>query len=99
MDYEPCIVADGTKADGDKTAQLEALKKRLEKTRAQIMAIETRHKEQARKDDTRLKVLIGAAHIADAEVHEETQSAVKRVLERAITAPRDREFLKEKGWL
>jgi len=99
MDYEPCIVADGIKADGDKTAQLEALKKRLEKTKAQIMAIETRHKEQTRKDDTRLKVLIGAAHIADAEVHEETQSAVKRVLERAITADRDREFLKEKGWL
>jgi len=52
-----------------------------------------------RKDDTRLKVLIGAAHIADAEVHEETRSAVKQVLERAITAERDREFLKEKGWL
>jgi hypothetical protein len=92
-------VADSEKADGNKTAQLDALKKRLEKTKAAIMAIENRHKEQARREDTRLKVLVGAAFLADAEQHQETRAALKAVLERAITAPRDRDFLKEKGWL
>jgi hypothetical protein len=44
-------------------------------------------------------VLIGAAFVADIKQHPETRAAVDMVLKRAITAPRDREFLKSRGWL
>jgi hypothetical protein len=81
------------------TPQLDALRKKLESTKAKIAAIEASHKQQARKEDTRVKVLIGAAVLADVEHHEETRGAIRPILERAITAPRDREFLKQKGWL
>ena len=81
------------------SSKLEALRKRQERINAQIAAEEAREKAQARKDDTRLKVLVGAAFLADAAVHEETRAGVRAVLEKGITAPRDREFLKAKGWL
>jgi hypothetical protein len=92
--------ATGKPSSNDKsTAQLEALRKRLKNTKAQIAAIEAKNQQQARKEDTRLKVLIGAAFLADLEHHEETRDLIKPILERAITAPRDRDFLKQKGWL
>ena len=82
-----------------KLSPLDQLREKQKQIQAKIDALEARNKVQARKDDTRLKVLIGAAFLADTEHHEETRGAVKAVLERAITASRDREFLKEKGWL
>jgi hypothetical protein len=50
-------------------------------------------------EDTQLKVLIGAAFLADVKEHPETRAAANVVLARSITAGRDREFLKKKGWL
>jgi hypothetical protein len=82
-----------------KLSPLETLREKQKQIQAKIDALEARNKVQARKEDTRLKVIIGAAFLADAEHHEETRAAVKAVLGRAITASRDREFLKEKGWL
>lgn len=80
-------------------AKLEALRKKREQIAAQIAAVEAAEKKKARKEDTRLKVLVGAATLADVELHPETRAGVQAVLQRAITAPRDREFLKTKGWL
>jgi hypothetical protein len=82
-----------------KVSPLEALRERQKNIQAKIDAVEARNKAQARKDDTRLKVIIGAAFLADAGHHEEIRAGIKAVLERAITAERDREFLKQKGWL
>lgn len=83
----------------EKIDRLTALKKRQEQIHAQIAALEAKAKEQNRKEDTRLKILVGAAVMADAALHPETAAFVETVLQRAITAERDRAFLKDKGWL
>lgn len=79
--------------------KLDALRKRRQQIAAQIAAAEAKERLKDRKDDTRLKVLIGAAMIADTSLHPETRAGVEAVLRRAITANRDVEFLKAKGWL
>lgn len=87
------------RAPVNKVLKLDALRKKQEAIRAQIAEIEARDKAQARKEDTRLKVIVGAAVLADVGLHPETRAGVAALLERAVTAPRDREFLKSKGWL
>jgi hypothetical protein len=79
--------------------KLTALRERKARILARIDQLETQAKKQARKDDTRLKILIGAAMLADGTIHPETGEFIRAVLARAITADRDREFLREKSWL
>jgi len=79
--------------------KLEALRKRQAEIAARIAEVEAGEKAKGRKEDTRLKILIGAAFIADTDIHPETRVGVLSVLRRAIKAPRDAEFLKAKGWL
>ena len=79
--------------------KLAALRKREAEIKARIAEAEATEKAKARKEDTRVKVLIGAAFLADVEHNPDTRGAVVAVLERAIVAPKDRAFLKEKGWL
>ena len=82
----------------DRTAKLTALRERQTRLQAKIEQLETQQKKQNRKDDTRLKILIGAAMMADAAIHNETQEYLRKVLARGITAPRDQEFLAAKNW-
>lgn len=86
-------------AESKPKTKLETLKEQQARIAARIAEIEARGKAKSRKEDTRLKVLVGAACLADAAIHDETKTTVRAVLERAITAPRDREFLQAKGWL
>lgn len=79
--------------------KLEALKQRKAKIEQELAAIEARQKARDRKEDTRLKVLIGAAMLADAKLNPSTIQFIEEVLQRGIIAPRDREFLQGKGWL
>jgi hypothetical protein len=79
--------------------KLEALRKKEAAIKAQIARAEAKQKGQERKEDTRLKVLVGAAILSDVMHHPETRAGVQAVLNRAIIAERDREFLKVKGWL
>lgn len=79
--------------------RLEDLKKREAELKAKIATIEARKATEARKEDTRLKVVVGAALLADAEIHPDTVFFLRSVLPRAVTAPRDRDFLQAKGWL
>ena len=80
-------------------AKLAALRKREAELKAQIAEAEALEKAKRRKEDTRVKVLIGSAFVADTGKNPETRAGVVAVLERAIVAPKDREFLKSKGWL
>ena len=84
------------KTDNEK---LEALKKREAQLKAKISEIEARTVAQARKEDTRLKVLVGAALLADAKLNLETVNFVRGVLARAVAVKRDRDFLQSKGWI
>ncbi|MEI2770774.1 MAG: mobilization protein C [Candidatus Competibacter sp.] len=81
------------------TERLEDLKKREAELKAKIATIKARKATEARKEDNRLKVLVGAALLADAEINDETRLFLRSVLPRAVTTPRDREFLQAKGWL
>lgn len=79
--------------------KLDSLLQRKAKLEKQIAALAARQKSQERKEDTRLKVLVGAAMLADAKINVETNVLIEEVLERAITAERDRAFLQSKGWM
>jgi hypothetical protein len=79
--------------------KLETLQKQREQIQARIAEVEAKLKSKSRKEDTRLKILVGAAFLNDVEHHPETRAGVLAVLERGITIDRDREFLKTKGWL
>jgi hypothetical protein len=79
--------------------KVETLRQRKARLEAQIAAIEAAEKAKQRKEDTRLKVLVGAGILADITKHPETRGGIETVLRRAITAERDREFLKAKGWI
>lgn len=79
--------------------KVETLRQRKARLEAQIAAIEAAEKAKQRKEDTRLKVLVGAGILADIAKHPETRGGIEAVLRRAIIAERDREFLKSKGWI
>ena len=80
-------------------ARIDRLKAKKEEIEKQLAELEAREKSKARKEDNRLKVLIGAGILADAKIRPELAGEVQKILERAITAKRDRDFLQEKGWL
>ena len=81
-----------------KKTQYEKLKERKSIIEKKLAALEAKEKAKARKDDTRLKVLIGAAFLADAKINPKTDKGIRIVLQRAITSERDRAFLKRMGW-
>lgn len=82
-----------------RTGKLAALRKRKAELNARIAEAKAVEEDKARKEDTRVKVLISSAFVADTVKNPETRAEVVAVLERAIVAPKDREFLKSKGWL
>ena len=59
--------------------KLELLRQKQEKLRAQIAQVEASEKVKARKEDTRLKVLVGAAMLADASMHSENVALIAAV--------------------
>ena len=79
--------------------KLTALLERQTRIKAKIEQLQVQEQKQARKDDTRLKILVGAAVLADAARHAETEELLRTILARGITAPRDKEFLKTRSLL
>jgi hypothetical protein len=79
--------------------RLEALKKQAEQLKARIAKIEAKQSAQTRKEDTRLKVVVGAALLADAKTCTETAAVIRAVLTRTVSAQRDKDFLKAKNGL
>jgi hypothetical protein len=75
---------------------LEEKKAALEK---QIAALQAREKSRTRKDDTRTKIIVGAAILANINLHPETRARIVPILNKAVTAPRDRELLTARGLL
>lgn len=79
-------------------SKLEALRKREAEVKARIAAEEAKEKAKERKDETREKVLVGAGMLADVKAGKTNREGVTEILKRAIVAPKDREFLKGRGW-
>jgi hypothetical protein len=82
-----------------KALKLDALRKKQDALRAKIAKLEAREKAAARREDTRLKVILGAAILANAERNPETRGGTVALLDKLVTARRDREFLKSRNWL
>jgi hypothetical protein len=83
------VIAELLKRKAESTA---AIDKKIKERRAQLSKGE-------RFKRNRLLMLTGVAYHTDATVHPELNSEIKTVLDRAITNPKDREFLKSAGWL
>jgi len=86
-------------ADYTASYRKEKLLTRKNQLEARIAELDRKQKAQSRKDDTREKVLVGAGFLADAGTDTDKKSIIRAVLDRAIVAPRDREFLRQRGWL
>ena len=80
-------------------SRAEALRQRKAKIEKQLADLEARERTKARKEETRLKVLIGAGLLADAKIHPDIVENIKKILDRATTSKRDRDFLQAKGWI
>ena len=79
--------------------RLETLLKKKETINARIAAVQAAANAQARRDDTRLKIIVGAAIITDTGLHPENRTCLLAMLNRAVKTDRDRDFLKSKGLL
>lgn len=75
------------------------LMEKREKIDKELAAIQAKEKAKARKIDTRLKILIGAGIMADVKKHPDHRKTMQNILDKATTAKRDRDLLKEWGWL
>lgn len=74
-------------------SRLEKLKQRKAKLEAEIAKAEATEKKAARANDTRRKILIGAAMLAEMEAEPSFRDGVRRILDRRLTQDRDRELL------
>ena len=79
--------------------RIDALRKREAEIRAKIADEEKKRRVRSEKDLNKVKLLMGTAFLSDIEAHPETRAGVVAVMDRGITAPKDRDFLKSKGWL
>jgi hypothetical protein len=75
------------KTEQERLADLEAKKAGLE---AQMQAIQARQRERQRKDDTRRKVLVGAAVLAEAEKNPAAKQKLMALLDQYLTRLVDR---------
>ena len=75
------------KTDEERLAELEARRARLD---GQMQRIKAQQRERDRKEDTRRKVLAGAAVLAEAERTPEAQDRLMRLLDRFLERPKDR---------
>ena len=79
--------------------QLEALKKKKSQITAQISEMHAKIKTQDRKDETRIKILIGAAMMAEAKAQPKIKTFLDQVLKSRIKEKRNIEFLQKKEWM
>jgi hypothetical protein len=82
-----------TKAKKTDAERLALLRQQEAALKARIARIEHKGKAQERKADTRLKIILGGAVLADAARHPDTAQVMEAVLARAVTSSRDKDFL------
>ena len=75
------------------TSKLEKLKQRKAKIDAEIAREQKAERERQRSKDTRRKILVGAAILAEIESEPSLRGVVQDILKRRLTQDRDRELL------
>jgi hypothetical protein len=93
MGKGPKVADAKAKAKKTDAERLALLRQKEAALKARIARIENKAKTEDRKRDTRRKIIIGGAVLADAALHPETAQFMDDVLARAVIAPRDKEFL------
>ena len=73
--------------------RLKKLKQQQEELAQKIRLEESRLKEQARKDDTRRKIIAGAVALDLAEQNPQFRALLYEAMNQAVTAERDRDLL------
>lgn len=76
------------KSSSERIAELAERKKQIE---AKLASLAARERQDARKRDTRRKVVVGAAVLAHAELDEQFAAALRDALAKAVLRPADRE--------
>lgn len=84
-----------TKKKKTDAERLAALKQREAALKAQIARIETKAKTQARKTDTRRKIIVGAAVMAHAKLQPDFADKLRQALKAAVTKESDRELIRD----
>lgn len=79
--------------------RIDLLKQRKEKIEKALANLEAREKAKQRKEETRLKILIGGAILSDAKGHPEIIDIVQEIVTRAVSSERDKELLARYGWM
>lgn len=82
------------KTDAERLADLKA---RQEQLRQQIIKLENASKQKQRKEDTRRKIIVGAAVMEHARQHPDFAATLEAVLAIAVVRPADKKALT--GWL
>lgn len=80
-------------------SRLETLKEKKEKLEEQLKTLEAREKAKQKKEEDRLKSIIGESMLADCKIAPSTAFFVKDILKKSTIPERDRDFLRRKGWL
>lgn len=83
----------------EKVDRLTKLQQQHAKIAAQIADIERRKKAESRKEETRLKIVVGASILSDMKAGKTAPALVRDVLNRALTTDRDKELVKKAGLL
>ena len=76
-----------------KESRLEKLKQRKARLEAQITRAEQTERQAERRRDTRRKILIGAAVLAELDSRPDWQAVLTGILDRRLTQGRDRALL------
>lgn len=79
--------------------RIESLKQRKEKIEQALANLEAREKAKQRKEETRLKILIGGAILSKAKANPKIFDIVQEIVTRAVLSERDRELLARYGWM
>lgn len=79
--------------------RIQILRKREAALREAIAAEKVREQKRRAKDDARLHSILGNALVEHAEQSSDLRLMLQQVLQSAVKADSDRNFLKTKGWL
>lgn len=72
--------------------KLEKLRAKESALQARIKALEAKERDEARRQDTRRKILVGAAVLHECEGDEAAQAKLLQLLDRFLSKPQDRQL-------
>ena len=85
--------------NGNGSGRIEALQRRADELRLKIAAEQDKRRKREAREQQRLSLIVGAALVHNAAQHPDFELMLKSILQTAVTAESDKNFLHSKGWL